>query len=166
MDISILISTLIFTILTVLCMLIAWRRADGTLGAGLQATWHMFRASWLLITVAWLFAGYVEVLLPRDFVAQWLGREAGWKAILLACAAGAVTPGGPYVAMPIVAALYRAGVGEGALVAYLTAWSLYAFGRLPFEIGFMGLHLSMIRLASVCIFPPLAGVIAKFLFER
>jgi len=163
---SILISTVIFAVLTAACMYLAYRRHDGSLAAGLKSTWTMFRGSWLLLVVAWLFAGYIEVMLPREFVAHWLGRESGWRGIILACLAGAITPGGPYIAMPIVAGLYRAGVGEGALVAYLTAWSLYAFGRLPFEITFIGVRLAAIRWASVCIFPPIAGLIAKAFFER
>ena len=121
MPTSILVSTIIFTVLTAVCMIIAYRRHDGSFVAGLQSTWTMFRGSWLLLVVAWIFAGYVGTMLPGGFVAKWLGHGSGWRGIALACVAGAMTPGGPYIAMPIVAGLYRAGVAEGALVAYLTA---------------------------------------------
>jgi len=166
MPTSILISTIIFVVLTATCMIVAYRRADGSLAAGLQSTWAMFRQSWLLLVVAWVFSGYVEILLPSEFVAHWLGPGSGWRGIALACLAGGITPGGPYTAMPIAAGLHRAGAGAGVLVAYLSAWSLYALGRLPFEITFMGVRLALIWRLSACLFPPVAGIIARLLFER
>ncbi|KPL06922.1 hypothetical protein AMJ85_10100 [candidate division BRC1 bacterium SM23_51] len=147
-------------------MTIAYGRHDSTLAKGLQSAWSMFREMWLLLVVAWIFAGYIEVLLPTEFIAKWLGKGSGWQGIALACVAGGLTPGGPFVAMPVVAGLYRAGAGEGVLVAYISAWSLYALGRLPFEVTFLGARLTVIRWVSTCIFPPLAGMIARLFFER
>ena len=43
---------------------------------------------------ALLIAASIQVLLPRDKVARWLGDRAGLKGILLATGAGMVTPGG------------------------------------------------------------------------
>lgn len=163
---TIILYSMIFLILLIGCMAIAYRRGDGSLAKGLDVTWKMFNETWLLLVVAWIFAGYLGVLLPPEFIEKWLGPGSGWKGIAIACAAGGLTPGGVFVALPIVGSLYRAGAGEGVLVAYLTAWSLYALGRVPFEINFFGLRLTAIRFASVLIFPPLAGVIARLLFER
>jgi uncharacterized membrane protein YraQ (UPF0718 family) len=166
MPMSVLVATLVFVILTVICMIIAHRRHDGTLKEGLVRSWDMFEKVWVLILFAYIFSGYIEVLLPRDFIARWLGRESGILGILLACIAGGLTPGGPFVSMPIAAALYKAGAGEGVLVAYLSAWSLYAVGRLPIDVGFLSFRFAMIRLASVLIFPPLAGLVARAFFEK
>ena len=160
------ISVGLFAILTLVCMLIAHRRGDGTMVKGLQSTWSMFRETWLLLLVAWLFAGYMAVLIPRELVEQWLGRESGWWGIALACAAGALTPGGLLVALPIVLVLRQAGAAPSVLVTYFAACALYAFARLPFEFTFLGARLTAIRWASTCIFPPLAGIIAKVMFER
>jgi hypothetical protein len=46
------------------------------------------------------------------------------------------------------------------MVSFLTAWSLWAFARLPMEVGILGMRLTVIRLAAVLVFPPLAGGIA------
>ncbi|MEE8317826.1 MAG: permease, partial [Candidatus Omnitrophota bacterium] len=78
-------------------------------------------------------------------------------------AAGALTPGGPYVSMPIVAGLLRSGASMGTMVAYMTGWSLWAFGRLPMEIGILGFRFALIRLISVMILPPIAGFFAQFI---
>ena len=85
---------------------------------------------------------------------------------MIGCIAGALTPGGPYVSFPIVASLYKAGAGVGTVVAYVTAWSLWAVGRLPLEISLIGPKFTLIRFLSTLIFPPLAGLIARMFFSR
>jgi hypothetical protein len=53
----------------------------------------------------------------------------------------------------------------GTMVAFLTGWSLWAVSRLPMEVGILGWRLTIIRLASTLLFPPLAGLIAQTLFQ-
>jgi uncharacterized membrane protein YraQ (UPF0718 family) len=51
------------------------------------------------------------------------------------------------------------------MVAYLTAWSLWAVNRLPMEVGILGWRFTLIRLASTLILPILGGLIAQVLFS-
>ena len=78
--------------------------------------------------------------------------------------AGGLAPGGPYVSLPIVAALLKAGAGTGTMVAFLTGWSLWAVARLPMEVGILGWKFTLVRVASTFFFPPIAGWIAMVLF--
>jgi hypothetical protein len=50
------------------------------------------------------------------------------------------------------------------MVAYITAWSLWAISRLPMEIGIMGWKFTLVRLACTFFFPPIAGLIAQTFF--
>jgi hypothetical protein len=50
------------------------------------------------------------------------------------------------------------------MVAFLTGWSLWAFSRLPMEVGILGWRLTIIRMVSTLVFPPLAGIFAQLLF--
>ena len=52
------------------------------------------------------------------------------------------------------------------MVAFLTAWSLWAVARLPMEVGVLGWRLTLARLASTFFFPPIAGLIAQLLFDQ
>jgi uncharacterized membrane protein YraQ (UPF0718 family) len=88
------------------------------------------------------------------------------KGILIASGMGAITPGGPFVSFPLVAALYRAGAGIGPVVAFITAWSLLSISRIPMEIAFVGTRVVLIRVLATVVFPPLAGLIANGLFAR
>jgi uncharacterized membrane protein YraQ (UPF0718 family) len=77
-----------------------------------------------------------------------------------------MAPGGPFVSLPLAAGLYRSGAGIGTMVAFLTGWSLWAFSRLPMEVGILGWKLTLIRIGSTFFFPPIAGLLAHFLFNE
>jgi len=119
-----------------------------------------------LLAAAMLIAGLVQVLIPREIIARWLGAESGWKGIFIGCFAGALTPGGPFVSFPIAAAIYRSGASIGPIVAYIAAWNLWAVNRLPMEFALLGPRVTLIRLASTLLFPPLAGFLAQSFLGR
>ena len=95
---------------------------------------------------------------PLDWAAA---RQFVTQRSLPVLLAGGLTPGGPYVSMPIVAGLLKSGASTGTMVAFLTSWSLWAVSRLPLEIGILGWQFMFIRLGSTFIFPPIAGIIAN-----
>lgn len=139
--------------------------ARGVHDEGLRAAGRTFVSVLPLLAAVFVISGLVQVLVPREKVAAMLGDKAGLKGIMLGCVAGAVTPGGPYVSFPIVASLYNAGAGMGTVVAFVTAWSLWAVSRLPLELGLVGPRVTLARLLSTLIFPPLAGLIARAFFS-
>jgi len=115
----------------------------------------------LLVPPVLLLSAYVEVSLPKRLVEQWLGAKSGFKGLGIATIAGALTPGGPYMTFPLVAALYRAGADFGPLVAYLTAWSLLSVLRiLVFEIPLVGPELPTVRFLACLPLPIVAGFLA------
>lgn len=116
-----------------------------------------------LLVVVLLLTGFVQVLLPRELVANWLSDEAGWRGIGVAWVAGALTPGGGPIGMPLAAALVRSGAGLGVVVTYLTSLSMLSFIRLPMEIALYGGRLTGLRLLASLVLPPVAGLLAKVL---
>jgi len=119
-----------------------------------------------MLFFALIVSGLVQILVPKEVIGRWLGTASGWRGIMLGSVAGAFTPGGPYTSFPIVAVLYKSGAGIGTLVAYLTAWSIWAVARLPMEMALINTRFVWIRLASTFFFPPLAGLIAHVFFSR
>ncbi len=114
------------------------------------------------IAAAMLLAGFVQVLVPKDMVARWLGEKSGLKGLIIASFAGMVTPGGPMTSFPLVLALYSSGAERGALVAYMTAWSLLGVQRMiVWEIPLLGSDFTVIRFASCALLPVLAGMLAR-----
>ena len=111
-----------------------------------------------------MLGSIVEVMLPKNVVERWLGVGSGFNGLAVATFAGAFTPGGPFLAFPMVLALYRAGADWAPLITYITAWSILSMPRiLIFEIPFVGGELASVRYLSTLILPPIAGLLARYI---
>jgi uncharacterized membrane protein YraQ (UPF0718 family) len=151
-------------ILAIALLLWGYFRGQGEHVTGLKSTTTMLLEILPLLIFAFIVAGMVQAMLPQEAVSRWVGAESGWRGLFLGTVAGGLAPGGPYVSLPIAAGLLRSGAGIGTMVAFLTGWSLWAFGRLPMEVGILGWKLTVIRFASTFFFPPIAGWVAQTFF--
>ncbi|HUU39311.1 MAG TPA: permease [Desulfatiglandales bacterium] len=156
--------TIIMGSLAVILLAIGYYKGQGQHIIGLKTGLNMTVEILPLLIFAFIVAGMVQVILPQQLVLKWVGVESGMRGILIGTVAGGLTPGGPYVSLPIIAGLLRSGASVGTMVAFLTGWSLWAVSRLPMEVGILGWKFTLIRLASTFFFPPIAGFIAQSLF--
>ena len=159
------IPTIVMGVLAIALVIIAYNRGGDAHIVGLKFGGNMLLQMIPLLIFALIVAGMIQVLLPKELIARWVGAESGLRGLLIGTALGSITPGGPYVTMPIAAGLLRAGASLGTMVAFMTAWSLVAVSRLPLEIGVMGWKFALIRMACTFFFPPIAGFIADRLFS-
>lgn len=134
--------------------------------SGVNSGLRLFLEILPMLFFALILSGIVQALIPKEAINRWIGKESGLKGIFFGCVAGSLVPGGPYTSFPIVAGLVKTGASIGTVVAFITAWSLWAFTRLPIEIGVVGIKMTLARIASTFIFPPLAGIIAQVFFSR
>ena len=158
---------LAFAILAAMAMglfLVALRRRDGSHRQGLYRGWKMGLGLIPLLLCAFALAGLIQVALPPELIRTWLGEDAGLRGILIGTAAGALIAGGPYVSFPIIAGISNAGAGIGTIVALITGWAMLGVGQIPFEVGLVGPRFTMVRLATVCLTPVAAGLIAQAVF--
>ncbi|MDH4217250.1 MAG: permease [Candidatus Aminicenantes bacterium] len=162
---NMLLPTIIMAILAIIFLAVGYSRGEGQHVQGLRSGFKMIVEILPLLLFAFIVAGMVQVLLPQELLSKWIGEESGLRGIFIGTLAGGITPGGPYVSLPLVAGLFKAGAGVGTLVAFLTAWSLWAVARLPMEIGILGWKFTFIRLACTFFFPPIAGFLAQFFFS-
>jgi uncharacterized membrane protein YraQ (UPF0718 family) len=158
------IPTVVMGVLAIALLLIGYFKGQGQDLIGLKSGLGMTIEILPLLILAFIVAGMVQVLLPQELISKWVGVESGMRGILIGTVAGGFTPGGPYVSLPIVAGLLRAGANTGTMVAFVTGWSLWAVSRLPMEIGILGWKFTLIRIGSSFFFPPIAGLIAQALF--
>lgn len=159
-------TTLIMTGITIILILIAFTRGRNLLLSGLHSALFTLWNNLALLLLGFLIAGLVQVLISRELVSQWLGVQSGWRSVLLGCIAGGLMPGSPYAAFPVVASLYSSGAGLGAVVGFISAWSLWSVTRLPVEIVLIGPKPALIRYAITFIVPPIAGWVAHLLSLR
>ena len=157
---------IIFSLLVALSGLALWRGGMPFLGEALGGGMKLFLRFGLVLFVSFLVAGLAEALMPREWVQSSLGPESGWKGLLIATAAGAITPAGPFVSMPLAAAMLRAGAGAAAVITFLSAWSLLAIHRLiAWEVPILGAGFAVSRWALCLVLPPLVGLLARALLR-
>ena len=160
-----LIPTIIMAVLAIALTIIAYTRGGGEHILGLKSAGTLLIQILPLLIFAFVVAGMIQLLVPTEMISRWVGAESGFRGILIGTAMGSLTPGGPYISLPIAAGMLRAGAGIGTMVAFMTAWSLLAVGGLPLQVGIMGWEFTLIRLACTFFFPPIAGLIANKLFS-
>ncbi|UCD55890.1 MAG: permease [Candidatus Omnitrophota bacterium] len=158
-----LIPTIIMGILALIFSIIAYRK--GQFATTIKASLDMAVGILPLLIFVFIVAGAIRTIISHELLLRWIGAESGMKGIFIGTLAGAIAPGGPYVSLPLAAGLLRSGAGIGTMVAFLTAWSLWATTRLPMEIGILGWRFTLIRFISVFFFPPVAGMIARLLVK-
>ena len=109
-------------------------------------------------------SGFIAEVLPKALVASWIGPESGFIGVLIATLGGALTPGGPVVGFSIGAAALKGGAGAPQVIAYSTAWALYAIHRLViWEVPMMPPRLVWLRAAVSVPLPFIAAAIAMAL---
>jgi uncharacterized membrane protein YraQ (UPF0718 family) len=158
--------TIIMGVIALALLIFGYQRGGGEHILGLKSTGDLLLQILPLLIFAFIIAGMIRVLVPTEIISKWVGTESGFRGILIGSVLGGFMPGGPVTNLPIAAGLLRAGAGVGTMVAFMTGWSLWAFSRLPLEIGMLGWKFTLIRLACTLIFPPIAGLLANTLFSH
>jgi uncharacterized membrane protein YraQ (UPF0718 family) len=149
-------------------MLIAvlWKSPEAA-NKGLSATGALILEITPRMIAAFTLAGLFQAIVPEDVIVRWMGHGSGVRGLLIGMTLGSVTPGGPMTHFPVIASLFKMGVGIGPLVAYLTAWSLFGLQRIiMWEIPFLGPRVVALRVAVSFFFPFLAGWLCELLWNR
>ena len=155
-------SFLIFAALAAVAGAVCYSRGKDVFFEGVNSSLSLFLDITPRLSAAFLMAGFVEVLVPKDLITKWIGEKSGIKGILIATAAGVATPGGPMISFPLIAALYKLGADFGPLVGYLTSWELMGIQRIiVWEIPFMGIRFAALRFAVSLLLPIIAALTAQ-----
>ena len=157
---------ILFGVLVALCGVALGRGGTPLLHESLGSGVRLFLRYGMVILLAFLVAGLAETLMPREWVSSALGEGSGWKGIILASAAGIVTPSGPFVSMPLAVGMLRSGAAPAPVVAFISAWSLLAVHRLfAWEVPIMGAPFALTRW-TLCLFVPvMVGGLARLVFR-
>lgn len=140
-----------------------WRRLDGPAerAEALSRLRRMVIVTTPRVIVALISAGLFAELLPQEVVRAHLGDTSGIKGVALGAVLGVLTPGGAFVSFALAAGAMQAGATEPAMVAYITAWSLFALTKLiAEEMAFLGLQFLITRVKVTCAVPLVAGCVA------
>ncbi|MGH7826871.1 MAG: permease [Candidatus Binatia bacterium] len=160
-------STIVMLAAAGITLVIVYWKSPETAGKGLSATGALILEIIPRMIAAFTLAGLIQAVVPQEVIVRWMGQGSGAKGLLIGMTLGSVTPGGPMTHFPIIASLFKVGVGVGPLVAYLTAWSLFGLQRIiMWEIPFLGVKVVAIRVAVSLFFPLLAGWACEILWGK
>ena len=118
------------------------------------------------IAIGVIGSGFVAEALPKDAIVPWLGPGSGFLGVTIATLGGALTPGGPVIGFSIGSAMLKSGAGAPQVIAYSTAWALYAIHRLVmWEAPMMPAHLVWLRAAVSVPLPFIAALTAMMMMR-
>ena len=141
--------------------LVAGSRGRVLLDTGFRAGAIEFIRLLPRIGIGVIGSGFIAEVMPKALIAPWLGPESGLTGVLIATLGGALTPGGPVVGFSIGAAALKSGAGAPQVIAYTTAWALYAIHRLVmWEAPLMPARIVWLRAAVSLPLPFMAAALA------
>ncbi len=89
-----LIPTIIMGVLALTLLSIGYSRGQGQHITGLKSALNMTLEILPLLVFAFIVAGMIQALLPRELVSRLVGVESGLRGLLVGTVAGALAPGG------------------------------------------------------------------------
>ena len=160
-----LITTIVIGIVAGLLVVVAHLKGGDALGIIKQGTGATMQIVPILL-FALIAASTLDYIIPEDWIVKWIGGESGLKGIFIGTIAGALCPpGGAIVIYSMVAGLLNAGAAVGTMVAMITSYNLVALHRFPFEVSILGWKFLVLRLVSVALCAPIAGILANVIVK-
>ncbi len=158
---------LIMVVLVLIALAAAFWQGGGQLAiSGFKQAGQLFNTIWYRLLLGFLLGGLIQVLIPSALIAKWLGPTSGLKGIFIGSYTGILMSGGPYVFLPIIASIYRAGAGAGPIIALLTGRALLGIEMLiVWQIPFFGIEIPIARYIACLFVPPLTGLAGGAIFR-
>lgn len=160
-------STILMMAGAVVMLIAVYWKAPEAAQKGLNATASLMLEITPRMIAAFTLAGLFQAVVPEDVIIRWMGHGSGIRGLVIGMTLGSVTPGGPMTHFPVIASLFKMGVGVGPLVAYLTAWSLFGLQRIiMWEIPFLGAKVVLLRVSVSIFFPFITGWLCELLWNK
>ena len=106
-------STIVMLVAAVITLMVVHWRSPEAAGKGLGAAGALILEITPRMLAAFTIAGLIQAVVPQEVIVKWMGQGSGMRGILIGMTLGTVTPGGPMTHFPIVASLFKVGVGIG-----------------------------------------------------
>ncbi len=133
----------------------------------LEKNFRVFMKEMILILPAmFIIIGLFDVWIPKERIQKHIGSSSGIKGMLWVMLLAFVQAGPLYVAFPVAYLLWIKGSSATNVFIYLSAFTTAKLPMLAFEIGFLGLQFSLIRmLVTFPVFIFIGTIMGKY-FEK
>ncbi|MFO7722455.1 MAG: permease [Bacteroidales bacterium] len=128
--------------------------------------WLFFREMIIFLPMMFILVGLFDVWVPREKIEKHIGKSSGWKGTGLVILLATLQAGPLYGAFPFAYILWKKGCSIRNIFIYLGAFSTLKIPMITFEIGFLGIHFSLLRTLITLPFFILIGFIMEKLLEN
>lgn len=118
-----------------------------------------------LILAVMGLVGLIQTWISPDLIARLLGREGGFRSLLLAAACGMILIGPAYLIFPLLAAVQRQGARWAVIGTVLTTYAV-KLQMIPLEAGYLGWRFSLVRTLLTLALAIPAGLLLEWIVER
>lgn len=119
-------------------------------GPGIEIAEGNFRSFitelFTLLPLMFILLGLFDVWVPREKVQKHVGTGSGLKGSVLVSLLAFMQAGPLYAAFPVAFTLWKKGCSRFNIFLYLGAFSTMKIPMLMFEIGFLGVKFSLMRI--------------------
>jgi len=117
----------------------------------------------LALPVMFILVGLFDVWVSREKVQKHVGESSGIRGMMLIMLLAFIQAGPIYAAFPVAYILWKKGTSPRNIFIYLSSASIAKIPMIAFEIGFLGLKFSLLRIIiSIPIFIIVAIIMGKY----
>jgi len=127
--------------------------------------WDLFTQLWYFLVIGVLFTAFISVFWRKDEIAYFLQRSPR-GSIIISTLIGVVSPMPTYVAVPLIAALFRVGVPPAPLFAFLVSSPLMNPILFSLTAGAFGYEMAVALTLCALALGMAAGLIAQLIGSR
>ncbi|VAX18433.1 hypothetical protein MNBD_IGNAVI01-2638 [hydrothermal vent metagenome] len=128
--------------------------------------WIFFKEMILLLPLMFILIGLFDVWIPKERIQKHIGGTSGIKGMLLVMLLAFIQAGPLYAAFPVTYLLWKKGCSPVNIFIYISAFTTAKIPMLTFEIGFLGLKFSLLRILITIPVFILIGIIMGRYFKR
>ena len=108
--------------------------------------WRFLKEMLLILPCMFILIGLFDVWIPKEKIEKHVGKGSGMKGMGLMIFLAVIQPGSLYVSFPFAHLLWKKGTSLRNIFIYVGMFSAAKIPMLTFEIGFLGLKFSALRL--------------------
>ncbi len=125
--------------------------------------WGFIKEMILALPVMFILVGLFDVWVSKERVQKHIGKASGVKGVMLVMLLAFLQAGPLYAAFPVAYILWKKGTSARNIFIYLSAASIAKIPMLTFEIGFLGIKFSLLRiLISIPVFIIVGTIMGKY----
>lgn len=128
--------------------------------------WMFFREMIFVLPAIFILIGLFDVWIPKERVQRHIGKSSGIKGMSWAMLLAFIQAGSLYAAFPVAYILWKKGCSPVNVFIYLSAFTKAKIPMLTFEIGFLGLKFSLLRIIITIPIFIIVGIIMGRYFIR